>query len=165
MIAYRRRLLAAGLALPVAAQFSRTAMAQSCAGTLSQTEGPFFKTQTPQRASFLEKDSRTRLVVSGQVLSAQCRPVPNALLEFWHADEFGEYDNTGYRHRGHQHADAQGRYRLEPLPRAARHRGGPAARGPPRTNRAKAQAPGRLVLTTQLACPSEPGNRRGSIYR
>jgi len=107
MILLRRRLLAAGLALPFA-----DALAQSCTRTPSQTEGPFFKTDTPLRASFLEKDSPGRLVVSGQVLSARCQPVPNALLEFWHADEFGEYDNKGYRYRGHQHADAQGRYRI-----------------------------------------------------
>jgi protocatechuate 3,4-dioxygenase beta subunit len=158
MIAYRRRLLAAGLALPIAAHFPRAAIAQSCARTLSQTEGPFFKTQTPLRASFLEKDSRTRLVVSGQVLSAQCRPVPNALLEFWHADESGEYDQTSYRYRGHQHADAQGRYRLETIvpaeyPGRARH------------IHVKAQAPGGRVLTTQLYFPNQPGNRRDGIYR
>ena len=50
----RRRLLAAGLALPFAAQSSRwrsPARARS-----SQTEGPFFKTETPLRSSFLEKD-------------------------------------------------------------------------------------------------------------
>jgi len=154
MIAYRRRLLAAGLALP----FATDAVAQSCARTLSQTEGPFFRTETPLRTSFLEKDSRTRLVVSGQVLSAQCRPVPNALLEFWHADESGEYDQKGYRYRGHQHADAQGRYRLETIvpaeyPGRARH------------IHVKAQAPGRRVLTTQLYFPNEPGNRRDGIYR
>lgn len=154
MIASRRRLLAAGLALPFAPQ----ALAQSCARTLDQTEGPFFKTDTPQRSSFLEKDSRTRLVVSGQVLSAQCRPVANALLEFWHADESGEYDNKGYRYRGHQHADAQGRYRLETIvpaeyPGRARH------------IHVKVQAPGRRVLTTQLYFPGEPGNGRDGIYR
>jgi protocatechuate 3,4-dioxygenase beta subunit len=154
MIAYRRRLLAAGLALP----FAGDVIAQSCAGTPSQTEGPFFKTDTPLRTSFLERDSRTRLVVSGQVLSAQCRPVANALLEFWHADESGGYDNQGYRYRGHQHADAQGRYRLETIlpaeyPGRARH------------IHVKAQAPGRRVLTTQLYFPNEPGNRRDGIYR
>ena len=97
-------------------------------------------------------------MVSGQVLSAQCRPVANALLEFWHADEFGEYDNKGYRYRGHQHADAQGRWRLETIvpaeyPGRARH------------IHVKVQAPGRRVLTTQLYFPDEPGNRRDGIYR
>ena len=154
MIPSRRRLLAAGLALP----FASDSLAQSCARTLAQTEGPFFKTDTPLRSSFLERDSRTRLVVGGQVLSAQCRPVANALLEFWHADESGEYDNKGYRYRGHQHADAHGRWRLETVvpaeyPGRARH------------IHVKVQAPGRRVLTTQLYFPGEPGNRRDGIYR
>jgi len=151
---HRRRILAAGLALP----FAPHALAQSCARTINQTEGPFFKTNTPLRSSFVEKGSRTRLLVSGQVLSAQCRPVANALLEFWHADEAGEYDNQGYRYRGHQHADAQGRYRLETIipaeyPGRARH------------IHVKVQAPGRRVLTTQLYFPNQPGNRRDGIYR
>jgi protocatechuate 3,4-dioxygenase beta subunit len=154
MIPHRRRLLAAGLILPFAAD----AVAQSCARTLAQTEGPFFKTDTPLRTSFVEKGARTRLLVTGQVLSAGCRPVPNALLEFWHADESGEYDNRGYRYRGHQHADAQGRYRLETIvpaeyPGRARH------------IHVKVQAPGRRVLTTQVYFPDEPGNRRDGIYR
>ena len=151
---YRRRILVAGLALPLAPH----ALAQSCARTINQTEGPFFKTNTPLRSSLVEKGSRTRLLVTGQVLSAQCRPVANALLEFWHADESGEYDNQGYRYRGHQHADAQGRYRLETIipaeyPGRARH------------IHVKVQAPGRRVLTTQLYFPNEPGNRRDGIYR
>ena len=82
----------------------------------------------------------------------------NALLEFWHADEFGEYDHKGYRYRGHQHADAQGRYRLETIvpaeyPGRARH------------IHVKVQAPGRRVLTSQLYFPNQPGNRRDGIYR
>ena len=154
MILHRRRLLVAGLALP----FAGDSLAQSCVRTLSQTEGPFFKTDTPLRSSFLEKGSGARLMVTGQVMSAQCRPVANALLEFWHADEFGEYDNKGYRYRGHQLTDAQGRYRLETIvpaeyPGRARH------------IHVKAQAPGRRVLTTQLYFPNEPGNRRDGIYR
>jgi len=155
VIVLRRRLLAAGLALPLA---SSRALAQSCVATPPQTEGPFFKTGTPLRTSLLEKDSRTRLVVGGRVLSARCQPVPNALLEFWHADESGEYDDRGNRYRGHQHADAQGRWRLETVvpaeyPGRARH------------IHVKVQAPGRAVMTSQLYFPNEAGNRRDGLYR
>lgn len=158
MIVHRRRLLAAGLALPVAAHFSRAALAQSCARTLAQTEGPFFKTDTPARTSFIEKGASSRLVVTGQVLSAQCRPVANALLEFWHADELGEYDNKGYRYRGHQHADAEGRFRLETIVPAEYPGRAPHIH-------VKVQAPGRRVLTSQLYFPNEAGNRRDGLYR
>ncbi|MBI3375164.1 MAG: hypothetical protein HY017_25880 [Betaproteobacteria bacterium] len=41
------------------------------------------------------------------------KPMADALVDFWHADEFGEYDNNGIRYRGHQYTDAQGRWRLE----------------------------------------------------
>ena len=150
----RRQILAATLLLPL------EGLAQTCGlVTPRQTEGPFFKTSSPQRISLLEKNSKgERLIVSGLVLSPQCRPVANALLDFWHADEEGEYDNRGFRYRGHQFTDAQGRYRLETIvpalyPGRARH------------IHVKAQAPGRRVLTTQLYFPNDPGNRRDGLYR
>ena len=95
--------------------------------------------------------------MTGLVLSASCRPVANALLDFWHADEDGDYDNQGYRYRGHQFADAQGRYRLETIV---------PAEYPGRTRHihVKVQAPGRRILTTQLYFPNEPANRRDGIY-
>jgi protocatechuate 3,4-dioxygenase beta subunit len=127
--------------------------------TEAQTEGPFFKTKTPLRASLVEQGSKApRLIVTGQVLSANCRPVANALLDFWHADEDGEYDNRGFRYRGHQFADADGRYRLVtnvPAEYAGR----------ARHIHVKVQAPGKRVLTTQVYFPGEAGNRRDGLYR
>jgi protocatechuate 3,4-dioxygenase beta subunit len=155
----RRRLLAAAAMLPVTPIFAQT-RALTCGDlTAAQTEGPFFKTRTPLRASLLEAGSKApRLVVIGQVLSARCTPVANALLDFWHADEDGEYDNTGFRYRGHQFTDSDGRYRLVTIvpaeyPGRARH------------IHVKVQAPGKRVLTTQLYFRDEPGNRRDGLYR
>jgi len=128
--------------------------------TPSQTEGPFFKAGTPERTSFIEPGTTAaRLVITGQVLSARgCRPVPNAVLEFWHSDDRGEYDNNGYRYRGHQRTDQQGGYRIETIVPAA-------YPGRTRHIHVKVQAPGRRVLTTQLYFPNDPGNRRDGIYR
>ena len=155
----RRRLLVAAALLPAAPAFSQTRPLTCGELTAAQTEGPFFKTNTPLRISLVEAGSKAaRLVVAGQVLSAQCRPVANALLDFWHADEDGEYDNTGFRYRGHQFTDAEGRYRLVTnVP----------AEYPGRTRHihVKVQAPARRVLTTQLYFPGEPGNRRDGLYR
>ncbi len=110
----RRRLLAAAAALPVVPAFAQTRPLTCGALTSAQTEGPFFKTNTPLRASLVEPQSKApRLIVTGQVLSARCQPAANALLDFWHADEDGEYDNRGFRYRGHQFTDAEGRYRLQ----------------------------------------------------
>jgi protocatechuate 3,4-dioxygenase beta subunit len=155
--ASRRRLLAAAVALPLA----RVAYAQPTCGALSasQTEGPFFKPKSPQRVSLLEKDAKgARIVVTGRVLSARCTPVAGALLDFWHADEAGDYDNQGFRYRGHQFADSEGRWRLESIvpaeyPGRARH------------FHVKVQAPGKRILTTQLYFPGEAGNQRDFLYR
>ena len=150
----RRQILGSALLLPL------QGLAQTCGViTPRQTEGPFFKTDSPQRKNFLESNSTgQRLVLTGAVLTPDCKPVPNALLDFWHADEAGEYDNRGFRYRGHQHADAQGRFRLETIlpaeyPGRARH------------IHVKVQAPGKRVLTTQLYFPGDASNRRDGLYR
>ncbi|MGH2350450.1 MAG: hypothetical protein ACRDJN_02405, partial [Chloroflexota bacterium] len=82
--------------------------------TPTQTEGPYFKPRSPERASLVEPNlAGTRLVVTGRVLATDCRPVARALLDFWQADDRGVYDNAGYRLRGHQFTDEAGQYWLE----------------------------------------------------
>lgn len=149
----RRRLMAAALVLP----FAGAARAQLTCGqvTARQTEGPFFKTDTPQRNSFTNTPT---LVVTGLVLTRDCKPLKGALLDFWHADEHGEYDNRGYRYRGHQFTDDEGRYRLETIVPAA-------YPGRTRHIHVKVQPPGGRVLTTQLYFPGDPGNARDSLFR
>jgi protocatechuate 3,4-dioxygenase beta subunit len=158
----RRRLLAAGAALSFvrpgrAAELPLTpACGPQAAPTPPQTEGPYYTPDTPLRSSLVEPGSRAeRLVLSGRVVASDCRPVPKALLDFWHCDERGEYDNAGYRYRGHLFADAEGRFRLETIfpaiyPGRARH------------IHVKVQAPGRRVLTTQLYFP---GDARDFLWR
>src|SRR5262249_19181339 len=81
--------------------------------TPAETEGPYFKPSSPQRTSFLESGLQgTQLIVTGTILTRSCRPVANALLDFWQADAEGRYDNSGFRLRGHQFSDSQGVYRL-----------------------------------------------------
>jgi protocatechuate 3,4-dioxygenase beta subunit len=153
----RRRILLGALAAP----FAGHAVAQplTCGKqTAAQTEGPFFTPNSPKRISLLEKDSKRLFVVSGTVLSPQCKPVANALVDLWHADEEGEYDNVGFRYRGHQFTDARGHYRFETVVPAL-------YPGRTRHYHVKVQAPGKRILTTQLYFPNEPGNRRDGIYR
>ena len=148
----RRRLLFAALLWP------GYSFAQSCGKpTERQTEGPFFKPQSPERNALVEGKAAT-LLVSGRVLGADCKPVAHALLDFWHADEKGNYDNQGFRYRGHQFTDADGRYRLETIvpaeyPGRARH------------IHVKVQRPGGKILTTQLYFPNNPGNQYDNIFR
>ena len=63
--------------------------------TPAQTEGPHYTPNTPERASLIEPGiTGTRLVVTGYVLTTGCKPVARALLDFWHADDQGQYDNA-----------------------------------------------------------------------
>ena len=126
--------------------------------TPSQTEGPYFTPNSPRRASLLEAGvDGQRLVVAGTVLTTDCRPVNRALLDFWQADDAGEYDNQGYRLRGHQFSDADGRWRLETVVPGL-------YTGRTRHIHVKVQGPDGPVLTTQLYFPGEPDNDRDGIF-
>jgi protocatechuate 3,4-dioxygenase beta subunit len=92
------------------------------------------------------------------VLTRACRPVAGALVDLWHADADGDYDNDGFRCRGHVFADAQGRFRFRTIVPAL-------YPGRTRHYHVKVQAPNRPVLTTQLYFPGEAGNRRDRIFR
>ena len=126
--------------------------------TVPQTEGPFYTPDTPQRQSLLEPGiAGTKLVVSGYVYDTACQPIPGALLDFWQADDAGAYDNVGYRLRGHQYADDEGRFVLETIVPGL-------YTGRTRHIHVKAQAPNQPVLTTQLYFPDEPANATDGIF-
>lgn len=126
--------------------------------TLEQTEGPFFTPNSPERTTLREADmAGTPITLAGFVLASSCRPVAGALVELWHANDAGEYDNVGYRLRGHQFTGADGRYSFETIvpglyPGRTRH------------FHLKFQAPDQPVLTTQFYFPGEPGNERDRIF-
>jgi protocatechuate 3,4-dioxygenase beta subunit len=129
------------------------------APTARQTEGPFFKPRSPERADLIVPGSRSKPVeLTGRVLTRSCKPVPRALVDLWHADEAGAYDNRSFRYRGHQFTDADGRYRFRTVVPAV-------YSGRTRHYHVKVQGAGRPVLTTQLYFPDEPQNRRDSLFR
>jgi protocatechuate 3,4-dioxygenase beta subunit len=164
----RRRLLltgalaASGLVFDAAAAEPLASTPQCHDGdepTIRQTEGPYFKPSSPERADLAEPNTRARLVeLSGLVLTRSCRPVARALLDLWHADERGDYDNSGFRYRGHLFTDADGRYRFRTIVPAL-------YPGRTRHYHVKVQAPQQSVLTTQLYFPNEPTNRRDGLFR
>jgi protocatechuate 3,4-dioxygenase beta subunit len=95
-----------------------TAEVIACDGTLTpaQTEGPYYTPNTPERASLIEPDmGGTPLLVTGRVLTQNCEPIAGAKLDFWQTDDQGQYDNAGYRLRGHQFTDENGNYALETI--------------------------------------------------
>jgi len=120
--------------------------------TRPDIEGPFFKPRSPQRADLVAQGTKGRLFqLEGMVLTRSCKPVANVLLDLWHADENGDYDNDGFRYRGHLFSDASGNYRFRTIlpglyPGRTRH------------YHLKVQAPERPILTTQLYFPNEPRN-------
>lgn len=121
--------------------------------TPADQEGPYYKSDTPERTSLLEERMQgTKLILAGFVLTADCLPVPNAWLDFWQANANGEYDNEGYTLRGHQFTDNKGRYYLETiLP-------GEYPQRPIEHIHVKVQIPAGEVFTTQLYFPVQPVN-------
>ncbi|MCA1647281.1 MAG: dioxygenase [Chloroflexi bacterium] len=126
--------------------------------TVAQTEGPYFKTNSPEQASLVDASTQGALLtITGQVLSDDGTPLANALLDFWQADASGTYDNSGYNLRGHQYTDANGYYTLTTVvpglyPGRTRH------------IHVKVQAPNGPMLTTQLYFPGEARNATDGIF-
>jgi protocatechuate 3,4-dioxygenase beta subunit len=126
--------------------------------TPASSEGPFFKPDAPlTRDLAAGAPSGERITVAGLVLDADCRPVPNALVQIWHADAAGRYDNAGFRFRGHQFSDDGGRWWFATIVPAL-------YPGRTRHYHVKVQRAGGSVLTTQLFFPGEPGNRRDGLF-
>lgn len=127
--------------------------------TLQQTEGPFFKSSSPERVELREAGMAGQPIeLVGFVLFRNCKPVVGALLDVWQADDKGQYDNSGFRLRGHQFTDADGRFRLRTVVPGA-------YAGRTRHIHVKVQPRGGRVLTTQLYFPGEAKNRSDSLFR
>jgi protocatechuate 3,4-dioxygenase beta subunit len=127
--------------------------------TPAQTEGPFFRAGSPGRADLVEAGSKARQVeLTGFVLTRGCNPVARAVVDLWHADERGAYDNKGFRYRGRTYTDEKGRYRFRTIVPAL-------YPGRTRHYHVNVAAGGQLLLTTQLYFPDEPGNRRDGLFR
>jgi protocatechuate 3,4-dioxygenase beta subunit len=126
--------------------------------TPAQTEGPFFKPDSPARTSLRGAGVvGAPLDLSGRVLLTDCEPAAGALLDFWQADGDGVYDNESFRLRGHQFADGAGRFELAtvvpgPYPGRTAH------------IHVMVQPEGGSILTTQLYFPREPGNEADPLF-
>ena len=130
------------------------------AGTRSQTAGPFYTPETPQRDTLREPDTGGEpLVLEGLVLAHDCRPLAGAVIDIWHCDEWGRCDNRGFRYRGHQFADAAGAFRIETI------RPGHYTGRTPHIH-VRVQGEATRLLTTQVYFPDKQDeNARDWIYR
>src|SRR5215211_2629124 len=78
----------------------------NCNPTQPDMLGPFYEPGAPVRTRV-----GSGYVLSGAVLAAEeCKPIPNAQIEFWLANPRGEYDDA---HRATVLADQRGEYRFE----------------------------------------------------
>jgi protocatechuate 3,4-dioxygenase beta subunit len=122
-------------------------------------EGPYYTPNTPQKVDLTETGiPGEKLVLTGYILDTGCKPIANAWIDFWQANGEGNYDNLGYKLRGHQFSDANGRYTLTTVI---------PGEYPGRTPhihfkiRASENSP---VITSQLFIPGVAGNETDTIY-
>ncbi|ACL57555.1 intradiol ring-cleavage dioxygenase [Methylobacterium nodulans] len=143
---------------PALAQGKRLALTPECSGvahrTIANPEGPYFRPSSPLKRDLAADVGRgDRIFLGGFVRDEACRPVPGALIELWHADDDGRYDNVGFKLRGHQFSNEHGMWWFATIVPAAywtrtRH------------YHFKVQRPNDRVLTTQLYFPGEQQNQR-----
>lgn len=123
--------------------------------TVSQDEGPFYTPNTPLRSDFRLPDSRGRpLVLRGRVVDERCQPIPNAVVEMWHVNEYAIYDNLDYDYRGHLFTAADGSFEVRTIVPVA-YQFAVLWRVP--HIHVKVQGPNTRLLTTQLYFPDPTG--------
>jgi hypothetical protein len=123
------------------------------------TEGPFYKKGSPERTDLIEEGIVGEpITLSGYVVDSNCNPIPDAWLDFWQADGNGNYDNRGYKLRGHQFTDKQGKYLLRTVIPGAY---------PGRTSHIHvkvARKAGGEIITSQLYFPGRSQNASDPIF-
>jgi protocatechuate 3,4-dioxygenase beta subunit len=113
------------------------------AATRAQMAGPFVRDDLPWRNDLRSAGERTPILrLQGQLRDRDCQPLQEAVISLWHADPDGRYDLRG------------GRYYVPGVyPGRVRH-----------LHVQVASREGRLILTTQLYFPEEPGNARDGLF-
>jgi protocatechuate 3,4-dioxygenase beta subunit len=146
-----RRLVAVGcsfaaIALVATGVGASNPAAQRCAPTLSDGAGPFGRGSPPRRASIGKGH-----VLTGIVLSVDCRPLAGARVELWQSNRLGVYTRAG---SATVVTDRVGRFRFEG-PRPVSYEG-----RPPHIH-LRIVARDHEVLVTRYV--PLPGAKRGSI--
>ena len=125
--------------------------------TRTTTEGPFYTQNPPEKRNFRIERGGSPVTLIGHVLSTSCQPIADAIVDLWHADSDGRYDNQGFNMRGYQRTDAQGRYYFDTI-RPAEYAGRTAH------YHVKITPPNGQTLTTQLYFPNEPRNELDHLF-
>ena len=118
-----------------------------------------YKKGSPARTSLVEAGlTGTPLAVSGTVSGVTCGRIKGATVDIWQADAGGVYDMAGFRLRGRQLTDAEGRFHLDTIVPGnsgarARHLG------------VNVIVPGKATFWTELFFPDDPRNGSDARYR
>ena len=76
--------------------------------------GPFYKAGAPKASRLVRPgDPGLPLSVSGAVFDTRGDALPEALVEIWHTDAFGHYDNQGFHYRAQLNAGKKGEYAFD----------------------------------------------------
>ena len=82
-------------------------------------QGPFYTANAPSIQNEILANSNevgTRLILSGQVYNLECSEIiPDTEIDIWHANDAGDYDNTGFNLRGKTTTNSQGFYVFETI--------------------------------------------------
>jgi len=114
-------------------------------------QGPFYTAGAPNIINnqfAIAGEPGTRLILSGVVQTIDCSAViPNATIDIWHANNAGQYDNSGFDLRGITYSNSQGFYLFETI-LPGKYLNGASYR--PRHIHLKITPPGFPTITTQL---------------
>lgn len=130
-------------------------------------EGPFYTDNPPtitdtQLAA--ADEAGVRMIISGRIFNLDCSEyIPNTVVDVWHANDAGQYDNVGYNLRGQVVSNEQGFYVFETI-KPGKYLNGASYR--PSHIHFKVTPPGFDTLTTQLYFEGDtdiPGDAAASI--
>ena len=87
--------------------------------TTNDILGPFYRAEAPMRQDLTYPGlSGSEITLQGTVYGPDCvTPLPNALVEIWHCNTEGEYDNdsSAFRQRGKWKTDQNGNYSFKTI--------------------------------------------------
>jgi len=132
---------------------AKDAVPASCIQTTRDLfgEGPFYTQNPPaiQNAVLAAaQEPGERLIIRGRLFGLDCKKIlPNTVIDVWHANAIGEYDNAGFNLRGQTLTDDQGYYSFETI-KPGKYLNGIRYR--PAHIHFKITPPGFETLTTQL---------------